>query len=430
MFHKGKLFFFLFSFPVFPWGSHYLITYYALSQVKASERKVRVESLEEFLQKIPKKKLFTFLQRYYLLLQEKGYSIPSYYLEGRYSLDSTKDFLFLLRLNPQSSFFYAVRLLPGEGNFSSFSFNPSLEKEKSQGVYVAFRKVSLGEKVSVREILATYADEPDWYIDFSLWDRKEYGYPPQPYGKEEGESSKAPFHMLFWHENFLTRIFAPEITGGFLVERVRLFWILSLFALKEGHPYWGYRFLAWVLHYVQDISQPYHVKSVPFMGVKEYIKWLFASSKERGHLKKAWTQLVANRHFLYEDFVVYLLGGLGEKPLCKICQEALKKDLSYFYPGGSLEEFIWRVSLISSIQANALDKILSYLLPSKYVLDPSFDVEKEYTKQEVKKVFPTNWRRKKEFVRILFQNLKLTGWATRYVFFLTKTKRIENLLWE
>jgi asparagine synthase (glutamine-hydrolysing) len=35
------------------------------------------------------------------------------------------------------------------------------------------------------------------------------------------------------------------------------------FAFKTGHPYWGYRFLGWGLHYVGDLSQPFHSRVLP-----------------------------------------------------------------------------------------------------------------------------------------------------------------------
>jgi hypothetical protein len=38
---------------------------------------------------------------------------------------------------------------------------------------------------------------------------------------------------------------------------------LARLAFASGHPYWGYRFLGWGLHHIQDLTQPYHAKPLP-----------------------------------------------------------------------------------------------------------------------------------------------------------------------
>jgi hypothetical protein len=38
---------------------------------------------------------------------------------------------------------------------------------------------------------------------------------------------------------------------------------LARLAFATGHPYWGYRFLGWGVHHVQDLTQPYHAKPLP-----------------------------------------------------------------------------------------------------------------------------------------------------------------------
>ncbi|MBI3557186.1 MAG: hypothetical protein HY074_13060, partial [Deltaproteobacteria bacterium] len=44
--------------------------------------------------------------------------------------------------------------------------------------------------------------------------------------------------------------------------RAQLFYRLALIAFAVDEPYWGYRFLANALHYVQDMTQVFHAKAV------------------------------------------------------------------------------------------------------------------------------------------------------------------------
>jgi hypothetical protein len=45
-------------------------------------------------------------------------------------------------------------------------------------------------------------------------------------------------------------------------ERMQLYYQLALLAFDSGEDYWGYRLLGNAVHYLQDMSQPYHVKLI------------------------------------------------------------------------------------------------------------------------------------------------------------------------
>ena len=91
-----------------------------------------------------------------------------------------------------------------------------------------------------------------------------YGFGTQPFGDARFEySSQAPFHIGYYHESALIYRAAPFLARTYPEMRVQQYLGLARFAFESGHDYWGYRFLGWALHYVQDLTQPYHSKALP-----------------------------------------------------------------------------------------------------------------------------------------------------------------------
>ncbi|OCC31223.1 Uncharacterized protein GNX_0148 [Leptospira interrogans serovar Canicola] len=196
---------------------------------------------------------------------------------------SVIEFLKAARLNPATRFLEVERILPGSkpmiGNVPVSSITPYLLDHSE---LPARFQSTLGKKVKLRNILYTFIDEPDWGMDHDLWNLQEYGYGKQPYGKAEGEGSKAPFHMQFQNENWILSLFVPEVVkGGMILDRIELFSRLSKLAGKTGHNYWQYRFATWACHYIQDIGQPYHSKAVPDADFSYYARYIFSSKENK-----------------------------------------------------------------------------------------------------------------------------------------------------
>ncbi|QAV33138.1 hypothetical protein SAMN04488510_10544 [Fervidobacterium changbaicum] len=70
---------------------------------------------------------------------------------------------------------------------------------------------------------------------------------------------------------------------------------MSKEAFRKGDEYWGYRFLSYALHYLEDLMQPYHVRPGT---VPELIQFLF-DPKMRVFLR--------NAHSTYDDYMTFLL---------------------------------------------------------------------------------------------------------------------------
>jgi hypothetical protein len=77
---------------------------------------------------------------------------------------------------------------------------------------------------------------------------------------------------------------------------------LARLAFATGHSYWGYRFLGWGLHHVQDLTQPYHAKPLP--GVELPSLLLLEGKALAGFAdeKQASIERVATRHMEVEKY--------------------------------------------------------------------------------------------------------------------------------
>ena len=156
-----------------------------------------------------------------------------------------------------------------------------------------------GEKVSAAWILIHYTDEPDWGMDQNL-DIS----PNQKFmGGTKGPTSQAFRHLYWkkWTARAPWRTFhIPPREMGEALKRAQSFYDLAQTAFEVGKPYWAFRFLAWSLHYIQDLGQPFHSSQ---LLTPKFIDWNSIFNFEI--LIKRTTQIISNYHFMYEDYVVF-----------------------------------------------------------------------------------------------------------------------------
>ncbi|WP_132626215.1 phospholipase, partial [Pseudomonas aeruginosa] len=69
-----------------------------------------------------------------------------------------------------------------------------------------------------------------------------------------------------------------------------------------GHPYWGYRFLGWGMHYIQDITQPYHSTPLPGASLAAMLQMEGKALLGYPEEKQAAIERVANRHTAVEKY--------------------------------------------------------------------------------------------------------------------------------
>jgi len=186
-----------------------------------------------------------------------------------------------------SHFFYtelAIKNNDWINNFPEIEVTPYTYEDIDRDEYnpefvIKYVEGEIGEKVKASDILINYSDEPDWDLDTNL----ELNRLQALTGGSQGYR-----HMYF-------SVFGGLLKAGDAPKRANHFFEMSKVAFGEGDNYWGFRFAARAVHYLEDISQPYHTYPAP-------LDVLF---KKFFNVKKL-TVMVTNAHYGYEDFNGYL----------------------------------------------------------------------------------------------------------------------------
>lgn len=240
------------------------------------------------------------------------------------------------------------------------------------------KQIHMGDWISIKSVLSTHVDEPDFGLDINLYednpDRNPYGFGSQPIGLASSPIiSQALFHMSTYQESRFIKTLSPRIQESFPAYRAHLYFALSQFAKQKGHLYWSARFAAWGFHYLQDLTQPYHSRLFPDYSDAQMALW-FA---ENGlGIKKDFEnakQRISNRHTLAEVTLSHVISGhLPEQDrILNAIQEYGKipavldcKDVSLFMR-----------TVVSRNAKNAASEFSAGLvqnLPSEYVQNPDF----------------------------------------------------------
>lgn len=137
---------------------------------------------------------------------------------------------------------------------------------------------SIGGKTSAKKILSIYADEPDWGMDEGL-------------SLNSAQTLTGGSHG--WrHQYFI--LLGGLLRLGEAPDRVVHFYNMAVVAFKIKDLYWGFRFLARALHYLQDLTMPFHSNPGPTMLL---LKNLFDINGV--------STMVSNHHFALEDYQEY-----------------------------------------------------------------------------------------------------------------------------
>ncbi len=244
-----------------------------------------------------------------------------------------------------------------------------------------FVELTEGEMVSALGVVATATDEPDYGMDVGLWEDNgtscglEYGMGPQPFGNPRLEfSSQAPLHMGFFHEPRVMRWVARSLGSTYPEYRIHLFMSLARFALETGHEYWGWRFAGWALHYVQDLTQPYHARALPGVSTVRLL-WVGALAALGSHRRESdLLELVTNRHLALEDYQKRrILSALSSRHPGDPILEALSDETRDGRYGPFSPLYVRNVLTAESASlADATDATLRRWLPARMVDDPSY----------------------------------------------------------
>ncbi|MEO8857083.1 MAG: hypothetical protein ABI343_08825 [Burkholderiaceae bacterium] len=302
------------------WSNHTLVSYRALEIMPevASASAVVAEPLEDFL-KGEEKALEALLasQEAWARANLDPYAVRPDALA--FKADPTRTdaqrrlaFLNALRLNPSSKFALFLQTdprgaIPAAGNpipESAVNILPDHENRPSR-----FLAIKPGQSVSALTVVASGADEPDYGLDINLWQDspsdwgKVYGFGPLPFGNPAlSFSTQAPFHMGFYYQDWIIFKAAPFLRRTYPLLRVYQYSTLAGLAFRSGHDYWGWRFAGLALHYVQDLTQPYHASLAPGVATVRLIGVNTLAMAGWTKPKDDLVVLLSNRHLALEKY--------------------------------------------------------------------------------------------------------------------------------
>ncbi|MEO8523472.1 MAG: hypothetical protein ABI460_02015 [Caldimonas sp.] len=373
------------------WSNHALCTWPALSVLPelTGRAPVKVESLSAFLAADPAA-LATVLRNEEAWAREHVPAYPSRPDSLAFAAEPVPapqqlvaHFLAAVRVNPSARLALYLQLSPGQSAGSRTVLAETdvtvmkTDEAAKLNTFVALRE---SELVPAIDVIASAADEPDYGLDFGLWENSgtahgaAYGFGKQPFGNPAVEwSSQGPLHLGYFHEAAIVYKAAPFLKRAYPEYRIHLWRSLAAFALRSGHDYWAWRFTGWGMHYLQDLTQPYHARVLPGVGVARML-WINTLDLAGVHgPKDSAIQLVTNRHFALENFERrWMRAAYANPAAADVGIEALrdtKLDAATPYDDD------WPRQVVSSranAAADAIDAALVALLQPKYVSDPAY----------------------------------------------------------
>ena len=373
----------------FSWSNHALLSWAALGVLPelTGRPPVRVESLASFLAADP-----AGLAE--VLRAEEAWAranVPSYPARPdalAFGADAPAGervarFLAAIRVNPEARLALYQQLPPGQAPGGrpvlAEADVPVMKTDEAAKLnpFVAQRE---GERVPVIDVIASATDEPDYGLDYGLWEDngtahgKRYGFGRQPFGNPAVEwSSQGPLHLGYFHEAGIVYKAAPFLLRAYPEYRIHLWRSLAAFALRSGHDYWGWRFAGWGLHYLQDLGQPYHARVLPGVSVPRML-WINTIDLVGVHgPKRDAVQLVTNRHFALENFERQWMRAIHAAPDAPDVGAAALRDLKLDRPEPYGDDWPRRVvTRQASESADAIDAALAAWLQPRYTSDPTY----------------------------------------------------------
>jgi hypothetical protein len=377
--------------PVWAWSNHTLMAYRALEKMPevAQAAPVAVEPLETFL-KAEEKAIERLLgeQETWARANIVSYAPRPDALAFAASAERPDDmrrraFLTALRVSPLSKL--ALYLQPDPRQpvdparqipFGSVNFLP----EQAHSGY-RFIGLQPGEMTAPLGVVASASDEPDYGLDINLWEDspsdwgKAYGFGKLPFGNPALYfSTQAPFHMGFYHQDWIIYQAAPFLKRTLPLLRIRQYSSLAALAFRTGHAYWGWRFTGLALHYVQDLTQPYHANLAPGDSSVRMITANLLAMAGLPQQRDDLVVLLSNRHLALEKYQNELLNAAALASQDTALEKALRKaDRDGSYPAWS---DLYPRDVVARESSAAGQKVAAAIvaaMPPPFVSDPAFD---------------------------------------------------------
>lgn len=191
-------------------------------------------------------------------------------------------------------------------------------------------KLKSEHALTMRELLRLGAEDPDHGMDSELNDSADPNNDRNYMGGTSGPSSQGFRHQYWpgwnWRKPIAT-FQIPTRAMGQAPDRIDLLASEARERFRQGDLVWGTRLLGWTLHYIQDLTQPFHTAEVPTLRIvpwKSLLVWPPAAMYPS--LKDEATRVITNYHWAYEGYVRHALIQKNDSPF----QECIEKT------GGSI----------------------------------------------------------------------------------------------
>lgn len=297
--------------------------------------------------------------------------------------DIRERFLRAIRLNPTIKTPLYVSPLAGTQAARKSSLAPSdvsILQDTSPLSVFSFEIVAEGDSVAPIDVVAAASNEPDYGMDIGLFEDNntsfglEYGFGVQPFGNPGLDfGSQAPFHMGFYHEASIVYLFASFLKECYPEARIHMFKSLSELAFSRGEDYWGWRFMGWGLHYLGDLSMPYHTSPLPGRSTFEMLLINLLDMLGWSTPKDNAVQISSNRHVALETFEGIVLND------ALLSNDLDNPILSTLLAARSIPAYTddmprAAVSAAAHSQIKKLDRAIARYMPSSFVSDPSVEL--------------------------------------------------------
>lgn len=180
------------------------------------------------------------------------------------------------------------------------------------------------EASTPREYFRLAPEDPDHGLDRNLPDSADPSNDRRFMGGATGSSSQGFRHMFWpgwdWRKPIST-FQIPSRALGQAPDRIDLLANEARNRIRNGDYDWGLRILGWALHYIQDLTQPFHSVQIPALSMVPWsaaLRWPPTSAFD--HLVAEGTRTITNYHWAYEGYVRHAL----------VATDSAGKDLSPF----------------------------------------------------------------------------------------------------
>lgn len=165
---------------------------------------------------------------------------------------------------------------------------------------------SLGAR-TLHDLLRLGAEDPDHGIDSDLPDSADLNEDRPYMGGTRGPSSQGFRHSFWagwnWRKPIPT-FQSPKRALGQAPDRIELLANEARSLFRKGDLLWGGRILGWAIHYLQDLTQPFHTVEFPSLAMFPLRSlFIWPPTEAFSSLLKESVRVTTNYHWAYEGYV-------------------------------------------------------------------------------------------------------------------------------